>query len=96
MYQIQVQSLDKSQKLGILYKGTEIKQKTSTIGVIPVKICFHFKACTRNKNEKGKWTQQETGLERVENNNNNQTLIKIKVARGKDREVVRIIEERWE
>ena len=54
MYQIQVQSLNKSQKLGILYKGTEIEQKTSTIGIIPVKIWFHFKVCTRNKNEKGK------------------------------------------
>ena len=56
MYQIQVQSLNKSQKLGILYKGTEIEQKISTIDIISVKICFHFKACTRNKNEKGKWT----------------------------------------
>jgi len=38
MYQIQVQSLDKSQKLRIFYKDTEIEQKTSAIDVISVKI----------------------------------------------------------
>ena len=37
-YKVQVQSLDRSQEFGIFHENTEIKQKTSKIGFIFVKI----------------------------------------------------------
>ena len=40
-------------KLEIFYKGVEIKLKTSLIDIIPIKIWFYFKACSRNKDGKG-------------------------------------------
>ena len=49
-------SLNELQELRILYKSTEIEQKTSMMGIIFIKIQFHLKVYTRNKNEKGRWT----------------------------------------
>jgi len=35
---LQVQDLDRSQELGILYEGTEVESQTSPIGTLPIKI----------------------------------------------------------
>ena len=53
----QVQNLDRSQELGILHEGTEVKLKTSPMGSVLIKIRFYVKAHSRNKNGKGRWTQ---------------------------------------
>ena len=35
---LQVQDLDRSQELGILYEGAEVESQTSPIGTLPIKI----------------------------------------------------------
>ena len=50
----QVQNLDRSQELGILYEGAEAESQTSTMGILPVKIRLHSEVCTRNKNGEGR------------------------------------------
>jgi len=46
--------LDGSQEPRIFYESIEIEQKTSVVGIIPVKILFHLEKCTKNKNGKGR------------------------------------------
>jgi len=42
------------QNLKIFYESAEIEQKASLLGIILVKIQFHFEICTRNKNKKSR------------------------------------------
>ena len=37
-------------------EGVEVESQTSLIDTLPAKIQLHSKACSRNKNGKGRWT----------------------------------------
>ena len=43
-----------SQESGIFHEGTEVESMTSNMGIIFVKIQFHFEAYSRSKNGEGR------------------------------------------
>ena len=66
--------------------------ETSKIGIIPVKIQLYLETCTWNKNEiKDQWIHNltEVVIEGLEVD----IIEKIKIAKDKDKEIVRIVKE---
>ena len=46
--------MDILQEFGIFHEDTEVEPITSKIGIIFVKIQFHFETCSRSKNGEGR------------------------------------------
>jgi len=53
-HQVQVWDLNGLQEFRIFHKGIKVKQKTSLLGTLPVKIWLYFGACAGNKNRKSR------------------------------------------
>ena len=51
---VQVQDVDWPQESGIIYEGAKVKQKTSLMSTLSIKIWLYSKIYTRNKNGKSR------------------------------------------
>ena len=55
-YKVQVWDLNRLQELRVFHKDTEVEQKTSLLGPLPVKIWLYFKTYSGNEDKKDRWT----------------------------------------
>ena len=49
-YQVQVQSLNRSQEFRIFHESVKVKYETSLLDTLSVEIQLYFKACAGDKN----------------------------------------------